>query len=93
MVREVWEEVGLKVTDLCYRGSQPWPFPASLMIAFEATAAYAPLTLNDEHHEVRWFSRDEVVAGLASGEMTVPGPISAGRFLIESWLAEGSSAL
>jgi NAD+ diphosphatase len=91
VVREVREEVGLRVTGLSYRGSQPWPFPASLMVAFEATADYAPLTLNDEHQEVQWFTRDEVVAGLASGEMTVPGPISAGRFLIESWLAKASA--
>ena len=86
VAREVLEEVGLVVRATRYRGSQPWPFPASLMVAFEADAAFGPLTINDEHHDVRWFSRDEVAMAIKSGEMTVPGPISAGSFLIRSWL-------
>jgi NAD+ diphosphatase len=86
VAREVLEEVGLVIHDTRYRGSQPWPFPASLMVAFEADAAYGPLTLNDEHHDVRWFTRAEVASAIATGEMTVPGPISAGSFLIRSWL-------
>ena len=86
VAREVLEEVGLVIHTTRYRGSQPWPFPASLMVAFEADATFGPLTLNDEHHDVRWFTRDEVASAIATGEMTVPGPISAGSFLIRSWL-------
>lgn len=86
VAREVLEEVGLVVHATRYRGSQPWPFPASLMVAFEADASYGSLTINDEHHDVRWFSRDEVASAIKSGLMTVPGPISAGSFLIRSWL-------
>jgi NAD+ diphosphatase len=86
VAREVLEEVGLVVHATRYRGSQPWPFPASLMVAFEADATYGPLSINDEHHDVRWFTRDEVASAIAAGEMTVPGPISAGSFLIRSWL-------
>jgi NAD+ diphosphatase len=86
VAREVLEEVGLVIHATRYRGSQPWPFPASLMVAFEADAEYGPLTLNDEHHDVRWFTRAEVASAIATGEMTVPGPISAGSFLIRSWL-------
>ena len=86
VAREVLEEVGLVVHDTRYRGSQPWPFPASLMVAFEADASYGPLTINDEHHDVRWFTRTEVASAIATGEMTVPGPISAGSFLIRGWL-------
>ena len=86
VAREVFEEVGLVVHATRYRGSQPWPFPASLMVAFEADATFGPLSINDEHHEVRWFSRDEVANAIKSGEMTVPGAISAGSFLIRSWL-------
>jgi NAD+ diphosphatase len=86
VAREVFEEVGLVVHSTRYRGSQPWPFPASLMVAFEADAEYGPLTLNDEHHDVRWFTRAEVASAIATGEMTVPGPISAGSFLIRTWL-------
>jgi NAD+ diphosphatase len=86
VAREVLEEVGIVVHATRYRGSQPWPFPASLMVAFEADATYGPLTINDEHHDVRWFTRDEVANAISAGEMTVPGPISAGSFLIRSWL-------
>jgi NAD+ diphosphatase len=93
VAREVYEEVGLTVHSTRYRGSQPWPFPASLMLAFEADATYGPLTINDEHLEVRWFTRDEVERSLASGEMTVPGAISAGGFLIRSWLGPGRDPL
>lgn len=92
VAREVYEEVGLAVTSTTYRGSQPWPFPASLMVAFEAEAAYGPLRINHEHQDVRWFFRDEVAEAIASGEMAVPPPISAGGFLIRTWLARGGSA-
>lgn len=86
VAREVREEVGLAVHATHYRGSQPWPFPSSLMVAFEAEATYGPLAINDEHHEVRWFSREEIARAISSGEMTIPGPIAAGSFLIRGWL-------
>jgi len=92
LAREVYEEVGLSVTATHYRGSQPWPFPASLMVAFEAEAAYAPLSINHEHADVRWFSRAEVADALASGQMAVPPPISAGGFLIRSWVGRRGPA-
>jgi NAD+ diphosphatase len=86
VAREVWEEVGVAVTATRYRGSQPWPFPASLMVAFEADADFGPLTGNEEHLEVRWFERGELRRAMANGEVTPPGPISAGGYLIRSWL-------
>jgi NAD+ diphosphatase len=86
VAREVFEEVGLHVSAVRYRGSQPWPFPSSLMLAFEADAERAPLTINEEHQEVRWFGREELGAGIAAGTIATPGPISAGGFLIRSWL-------
>ena len=86
VVREVFEESGLRVTEVQYRGSQPWPFPSSLMLAFEAHAEYQALVPSPEHQEVRWFSRAEIVEGLADGTMTIPPPISAGHHLIQSFL-------
>lgn len=85
--REVREEVGLEVESLRYRGGQPWPFPASLMLAYEARASHLELTLNEEHLEVRWFHRREVEQGLVSGEFAVPSLLSAGGHLISEWLA------
>jgi len=89
--REVREEVGLKVESLRYRGSQPWPFPSSLMLAYEAHARHLDLILNEEHLEVRWFHRKEIEHGLISGEFAVPSRLSAGGHLIAEWLGGGSS--
>jgi NAD+ diphosphatase len=67
--REVLEEVGLRVTDIRYVGSQPWPFPQSLMLGFVARAEDpGDLVLDpDEIEEARWFSRDELRAGDGHG--------------------------
>ena len=89
--REVREEVGLEIDALRYRGSQPWPFPASLMLAYEAHSRHLELTLNEEHLEVRWFHRREVEQGLVSGDFAVPSRLSAGGHLISEWLADRSS--
>jgi len=86
VAREVYEEVGLEIGAVRYRGSQPWPFPSSLMLAFDADAEQAPLRINDEHQEVRWFARAELAAGIAEGSIATPGAISAGGYLIRSWL-------
>ena len=89
--REVREEVGLEVESLRYRGGQPWPFPASLMLAYEARSAHGELTINEEHLEVRWFHWQEIERGLAAEEFAVPSRLSAGGHLISEWLLERSS--
>jgi NAD+ diphosphatase len=89
--REVAEESGVSITALAYVGSQPWPFPASLMLAFYAVAA--PGFTGDgvlrpdgeEIVDVRWFDRDGLAEGLASGEVLVPPALSVARRLIEGW--------
>ncbi|MBM7414345.1 NAD+ diphosphatase [Rhodococcus sp. PvP016] len=95
--REVGEEVGLDVSEITYLGSQPWPFPRSVMIGFAARAdAAQPLSFNDgEIAEARWFTRDEVRTALAAGDwsasedapLLLPGSISIARAMLESWAA------
>ena len=87
VVREVFEESGLTVVDPVYLGSQPWPFPASLMLGF--TARLDPAVENElmpDGHEIlelRWFTRDELRAAL--GDILLPGPTSIARSIIERW--------
>jgi NAD+ diphosphatase len=97
VVREIAEEVGLAVRDVRYLGSQPWPFPRSLMIGFHAIAdPEQPFSFNDgEIAEAAWFTRTEIKAALADGDwnsdspsrLLLPGSISIAREMIESWAA------
>jgi NAD+ diphosphatase len=84
--REVDEEVGVTVGDVAYRGSQPWPFPASLMLAFRAQATSTDLRPDGvEVTEARWFTRDELADAAAGGEVLLPMRASIARALIEEW--------
>lgn len=85
--REVAEEVGVVVGEVSYRGSQPWPFPASLMLAFVARATTTDLRLDQEEiTDARWFTRDELLAAVGAGEVLLPMRTSVARALIEDWL-------
>jgi NAD+ diphosphatase len=95
VAREVLEEVGLTVSDITYRGSQPWPFPAQLMLGFRAVARSRELAHDPaEIEEARWFTRDEVRRagewGDESAATWIPRSDSISRYLIDTWLAEGS---
>lgn len=85
--REVFEESGMRVTDPLYLGSQPWPFPASLMVGFTARVDPSRTsTLTPDGAEIldlRWFTRDELEAAL--DEIILPGPTSIARAIIEEW--------
>jgi NAD+ diphosphatase len=85
--REVFEESGIRVTDPRYLGSQPWPFPASLMLGFLARVdETVESTLTPDGLEIldlRWFSRAELHAAL--DEILLPGPTSIARAIIEEW--------
>jgi NAD+ diphosphatase len=82
VVREVHEETGVPVLEADYHSSQPWPFPASLMIGFTARASAASIPrADDELEDARWFSRDDI----ASGTPALPPSQSVSYRLIEDW--------
>jgi NAD+ diphosphatase len=88
VAREVEEEAGVEVADLRYHGSQPWPFPASLMVGFHARyAGGEPVVRDGELEGVRWFGRDEL-ASMARGEsdLHLPPRVAISRQLIDTWL-------
>ncbi|WP_062524690.1 NAD(+) diphosphatase [Demequina rhizosphaerae] len=85
--REVWEESGLALTGLAYLGSQPWPFPASVMVAFQArTDRPDELRLDmDEISEARFVARDEIGELIGSGEVVLAPKGSVARRMLERW--------
>jgi NAD+ diphosphatase len=84
--REVMEEVGIEVGDVEFAGSQPWPFPSSLMLGFYATALTHDLTIDHtEIEDARWFTREEITDLTASGELMLPPRVSISRWLVQSW--------
>jgi NAD+ diphosphatase len=87
VAREVAEEVGLRVTDIRYVGSQPWPFPQSLMLGFVARAEGGDTLVPDptEIEEARWFTRDELIRG--AGPAVLPPPVSIARHILDRWVA------
>jgi NAD+ diphosphatase len=90
--REIFEESGVTVSEINYLGSQPWPFPASIMIAFEAVTDNPEVARGDgeEITEVKWFSREELKAAAADGSLLLPPSISVARKMIERWLGESA---
>jgi NAD+ diphosphatase len=85
VAREVEEETGIVVGPIRYHSSQPWPFPASLMLGFAAEALTDEIRLDDELEDARWFTRAELRNGLADGTLRIPQPLSIAYRLIESW--------
>lgn len=83
--RETLEESGIRVGDCQYLGSQPWPFPASLMLGFEAQALSNVIRIGAEMADVRWFTREE----LRSGAVKLSPRFSISRYLIDRWLDRG----
>ncbi len=85
--REIFEESGIRVVDPVYLGSQPWPFPASLMLGYRATVdPVDPGLLEPDGAEIidlRWFTREELIA--AGDTVILPGRSSIARAIIEDW--------
>ena len=97
VAREVMEETGVRVRAARYLASQPWPFPGSLMLGFVADADPDEPVIGDELQDARWFTADEIRAGLtrdwaqADAESDEEGivlssPISIARHVIRTWL-------
>lgn len=88
--REVFEEVGVGLHDVRYYGSQPWPFPASLMVGFVARADAPTVDLRDEElDDARWLTREQALRERDSGDVRLPPPTSIAGRLINDWLAAG----
>jgi NAD+ diphosphatase len=87
VAREVFEETAITVGHIRYLGSQPWPMPRSLMLGFQAAApAGQRITVDaEEIGEARWFTREEMLAAIGTGELALAPTSSIARRLIEFW--------
>lgn len=85
--REVLEEAGVRIGQIEYLGSQAWPFPASIMLAFTGVVENPEAARADgeEIEDLRWYSRESFTADLKSGELLIPPGISIARRMIEAW--------
>jgi NAD+ diphosphatase len=97
VAREVFEECGVRVHDIAYASSQPWPFPSSLMLGFRAKASDPTLNLDPaEILEAGWYTRDFIRSIATDGPLSlepggpirIPPKFSISRRLIDDWVAE-----
>lgn len=93
VIREVYEETGIRVDQVSYQASQPWPFPSSIMLGFRARAIDTDIRIDGaEIEEAQWFSADELKQfgewGDGSNGYCLPRRDSIARFLIESWIVD-----
>lgn len=92
VVREVHEETGVRVREMRYHSSQPWPFPTSLMLGFTARAHRDPIRVDqDELEHAHWITRGELERGLRRGALGLPPRVSVSYRLIEDWFDAGSA--
>jgi NAD+ diphosphatase len=86
VAREVFEETGVRVGRVSYHSSQPWPFPASIMLGFHAEATTEAITIDPaELIDARWFSRAQIRAPEEHG-FSIPRRDSIASRLIEDWV-------
>ena len=87
VAREVFEEVGIRVGNVSYRGSQPWPFPQSLMLGFWAIAESTDIAVDgDEIAEADWYTPGRIETDTAAGTLILPPFDSISRRLVDDWL-------
>ncbi len=88
--REVHEEVGLPIGAVRYFGSQPWPFPSSLMVGFVAIATDDRLNLNrEEIDSAAWFTREQLINSPEDETFKLSRKDSISRALVNDWIAQG----
>lgn len=86
VAREAMEETGVQLASITYHSSQPWPFPASVMVGFMATAGSRSLSVNyNEMEDALWFTREEIANGLQQGTFLLPPQVSISYRLIRDW--------
>ena len=88
VTREVMEEAGIRIENIRYHSSQPWPFPSSLMIGCHADAVTTDIGMDTvEMADVGWFQREEVLLALEgkSDKLRVPAPLAIAHHLIKAW--------
>lgn len=87
VIREVYEEAHVEVENPRYLGSEPWPFPCSLMLGFSAEAPSLEFAADEaELATLTWFTRDELRAAIEHGKVRAPGLVSIAGQLLYSWL-------
>jgi len=93
VARELQEEAGIKITDVIFHSTQPWPYPSSLMIGCYARAVTSEIVIDtNELSDAQWFPRDRVREGLerkGGSELRLPPPLAIAHQLVKSWIEEG----
>ena len=91
--REVFEETTVELGAVRYHSSQPWPYPASLMIGCIAEAETTAITLDKEElTDARWVKRDQVrgiIKGTRDESLWLPPPVAIAHQLLKTWVNEG----
>jgi NAD+ diphosphatase len=88
VAREVYEEARVRLADVRYLSSQPWPFPASLMCGFRATACDRECRPTDELESLLWLTATELRDAIRADRVRLPPPLSIAFRLIAEWFAE-----
>ena len=87
VAREVFEETGIAIDEITYHSSQPWPFPASLMLGFHARARSTEISIDPtELEDARWFERRFLLTHQDGEDFRMPRRDSIARRLVEDWL-------
>jgi NAD+ diphosphatase len=89
VARELLEEAGIKIDQVAFHSTQPWPYPSSLMIGCFANAVTSEITLDmQELSDAKWFTRDQIRASIGKGtpELRMPPPLAIAHQLVKTWI-------